>query len=306
MLVGDYVFFGTYLAQVTDPIYMLATSYRRIQNTLVDLEKMLDLLDEPLEIKDPETALELKPFSGKIEFKEVNFAYNPERPILKNISFTINPGETIGIVGPTGSGKSTLMRLLFRLFDVQGGSILFDDQDIRTVTQHSLRKEIGVVPQDTVLFNNSIENNIKYAKPDASHDEVRIAASMADIHDQIMTFPEGFETVVGERGLKLSGGEKQRIAIARTLLKNPLVILLDEATSALDTATEKQIQAALNQVCCYKTTMIIAHRLSTITHADKILVLKQGEIVQQGTHKDLLEEENGLYKELWDQQSNAN
>ena len=183
--VGDYVFFGTYLAQVTDPIYMLATSYRRIQNTLVDLEKMLDLLDEPLEIKDPETALELKPSSGKIEFKEVNFAYNPERPILKNISFTINPGETIGIVGPTGSGKSTIMRLIFRLFDAQEGSILFDDQDVKSVTQYSLRKHIGVVPQDTVLFNSSIEYNIRYARPEATIEDVKTAATMAEIHDQI-------------------------------------------------------------------------------------------------------------------------
>ena len=265
---------------------------------------MLQLLEEPIEVQDLPNAPELEANQGKIEFKDVSFSYLPEWPILKNVSFIINPGETVGIVGPTGSGKSTIMRLIFRLFDAQEGSILFDGQDVKSVTQYSLRKNIGVVPQDTVLFNSSIEYNIRYARPEATIEDVKNAASMAEIHDQIMTFPEGFDTVVGERGLKLSGGEKQRVAIARTILKNPMVVLLDEATSALDSATEKNIQSALNQVCIGKTTVIIAHRLSTITHADQILVLNDGEIVQRGKH-DKLVLEDGIYKELWHQQSNV-
>ena len=301
---GDYILFGTYIMQVMGPLNWLGTLYRVIQDAFVNMENMLDLMEEPLEIKDTPNAPELMPSKGKIEFKDVSFSYSPERPILKNITFEINSGETIGIVGPTGSGKTTLMRLLFRFFDVQEGSILFDGQDIKSVTQHSLRKHIGVVPQDTVLFNDSIEANIKYAKSEAGLGEVKIAASMAEIHDQIMTFSEGYNTVVGERGLKLSGGEKQRVAIARTILKNPMVVLLDEATSALDSATEKNIQLALNRVCIGKTTVIIAHRLSTITHADQILVLNDGEIVQRGKHDELVLED-GLYKELWHQQSNV-
>jgi len=303
--VGDYILFGTYIMQVMAPLNWLGTLYRVIQDAFVNMENMLDLMEEPLEIKDVPNALELIPSKGKIEFKNVSFSYQPERQILKNINFEINAGETIGIVGPTGSGKTTLMRLLFRFFDVQDGVILFDGQDIKHVTQNSLRKHIGVVPQDTVLFNDSIEANINYAKPGATLGEVKTAASMAEIHDQIMNFPDGFDTVVGERGLKLSGGEKQRVAIARTLLKSPLVILLDEATSALDSTTEKHIQSALNKICVNRTTMVIAHRLSTITHADLILVLKEGEIVQRGKHEELLHDEDGLYKELWNQQSNV-
>jgi len=300
--VGDYVLFGTYIMQLMGPLNWLGTLYRVIQESFVNMENMLDLMEEPIEVSDVSNAPDLITTRGKIEFKDVTFYYTPERPILKNISFEVNPGDTVAIVGPTGSGKTTIMRLLFRFFDVKEGSIHFDGQNISQVTQNSLRKHIGVVPQDTVLFNDTIEENIKYAKPGASLDEVKSASKLAEIHDKIMQFPDGYDTVVGERGLKLSGGEKQRVAIARTLLKSPMIILLDEATSALDSATEKNIQFALNQICSNRTTLVVAHRLSTITNANLILVLKDGEIVQSGSHKTLLEI-GGLYKELWDQQA---
>lgn len=285
------------------PLNWLGTLYRVIQESFVNMENMLDLMEEPIEVKDIPGAPDLVASRGKIQFENVGFFYKAERPILKNISFEVNPGQTLAIVGPTGAGKTTIMRLLFRFFDVDEGAILFDGQDIRKVAQNSLRKQIGVVPQDTVLFNDTIEANIKYARPLAALDEVKAASNLAEIHGQIMQFPEEYQTVVGERGLKLSGGEKQRVAIARTLLKSPLVILLDEATSALDSTTEKSIQNALNQICSNRTTIVVAHRLSTITHADQILVLEKGEIVQRGNHKELLEL-GGLYKELWDQQAN--
>jgi len=299
--VGDYVLFGTYIMQLMGPLNWLGTLYRVIQESFVNMENMLDLMDEPIEVSDVSNAPDLITTRGKIEFKDVTFYYTPERPILKNISFEVNPGDTVAIVGPTGSGKTTIMRLLFRFFDVKEGSIHFDGQNICHVTQNSLRKHIGVVPQDTVLFNDTIEENIKYAKPGASLDEVKSASKLAEIHDKIMQFPDGYDTVVGERGLKLSGGEKQRVAIARTLLKSPMIILLDEATSALDSATEKNIQSALNQICSNRTTLVVAHRLSTIKNANLILVLKDGEIVQRGSHETLLEM-GGVYKELWDQQ----
>jgi ATP-binding cassette subfamily B (MDR/TAP) protein 6 len=303
--VGDYVLFGSYILQLMGPLSFLGTLYRIIQESFINMENMMDLLEEPTEIKDVMNAPDLLATRGKIEFKNVSFYYGIERPILKNVSFVVGPGETCAIVGPTGSGKSTMMRLLFRFFDIQEGVILFDEQNIRNVAQNSLRKHIGVVPQDTVLFNDTIEANIKYARPEASLEEVKIASTLAEIHEQIDRFPEGYDTVVGERGLKLSGGEKQRVAIARTLLKSPLVILLDEATSALDSGTEKQIQSALNHVCSNRTTIVVAHRLSTITNADLILVLKNGEIVERGKHNELLEQQ-GLYQNLWEQQSNAN
>jgi len=284
------------------PLNWLGTLYRVIQESFVNMENMLDLMEEPIEVSDLPNAPDLITSRGKIEFKDVTFYYTPERPILKNISFEVNPGETVAIVGPTGSGKTTVMRLLFRFFDVKEGAICFDGQNVCQVSQNSLRKHIGVVPQDTVLFNDTIEANIKYAKPEASLEEVKAASKLAEIHDQIMQFPEGYETVVGERGLKLSGGEKQRVAIARTLLKSPLIILLDEATSALDSSTEKNIQSALTQICYNRTTLVVAHRLSTITNANQILVLKDGEIIQRGNHQKLLEA-GGLYKELWDQQA---
>ena len=266
---------------------------------------MLDLMDESIEVKDVANAPDLIATRGKIEFRNVSFHYKPERQILKDISFEITPGQTVAIVGPTGSGKTTIMRLLFRFFDVTEGSILFDGQEIKYVSQNSLRKQIGVVPQDTVLFNDSIEANIRYAKPEASLDEVKNASKLAEIDAQIMQFPDNYETVVGERGLKLSGGEKQRVAIARTLLKSPLVILLDEATSALDSNTERQIQSALTEICTNRTTLVVAHRLSTITNADVILLLKDGEITQRGTHNELIKYD-GPYKELWNQQARTN
>lgn len=301
--VGDYVLFGTYIMQLMGPLNWLGTLYRVIQESFVNMENMLDLMDEPVEVKDTLNAPDLIASRGKIEFKNVSFAYNPERPILSDVSFEVNPGETMAIVGPTGSGKTTIMRLLFRFFDVQEGVICFDGQDIRKVSQTSLRRHIGVVPQDTVLFNDSIEANIKYARPEASLDEVRAASTLAEIDAKIQTFPEAYETVVGERGLKLSGGEKQRVAIARTLLKSPAIILLDEATSALDSTTEKNIQSALQQICSNRTTIVVAHRLSTITNANQILVLDNGHIVQRGNHQELLSLDSGLYKELWEQQA---
>jgi len=303
--IGDYVLFGTYIAQLMGPLNWLGTLYRVIQESFVNMENMLDLMDESIEVKDVANAPDLIATRGKIEFRNVSFHYKPERQILKDISFEITPGQTVAIVGPTGSGKTTIMRLLFRFFDVTEGSILFDGQEIKYVSQNSLRKQIGVVPQDTVLFNDSIEANIRYAKPEASLDEVKNASKLAEIDAQIMQFPDNYETVVGERGLKLSGGEKQRVAIARTLLKSPLVILLDEATSALDSNTERQIQSALTEICTNRTTLVVAHRLSTITNADVILLLKDGEITQRGTHNELIKYD-GPYKELWNQQARTN
>ena len=258
--VGDYVLFGTYILQLMGPLNWLGTLYRVIQESFVNMENMFDLIEEPIEVKDVPNAPDLLAARGKIEFKNVHFHYKPERKILKGLNFEVNPGETVAIVGPTGAGKSTIMRLVFRFFDVQEGEILFDGQNIKHVSQTSLRKHIGVVPQDTVLFNDSIEANIKYAKPEASLEAVKAAAALAEIDDQISNFPDGYDTVVGERGLKLSGGEKQRVAIARTLLKSPLVVLLDEATSALDSTTEKHIQKALNDICTNRTTLVVAHR----------------------------------------------
>lgn len=304
--VGDYVLFGTYIMQLMVPLNWLGTLYRMIQESFINMENMLDLMDEPIEIQDGPHALPLIATKGKIEFRNVNFSYVPERPIIKDLSFTVESGETYAIVGPTGAGKSTIMRLLFRFYDVNGGAVLIDDQNIKDVTQVSLRQAIGVVPQDTVLFNDTIGANIMYARPEASIEEVMKTAALAEIHGQITQFPEGYDTVVGERGLKLSGGEKQRVAIARTLLKSPLVVLLDEATSALDTQTERNIQDALNIVCANRTTVIIAHRLSTITHANCILVLKDGEVVERGRHEELLSNEDGVYANMWKQQSQVN
>ncbi|RXG60699.1 ATP-binding cassette sub-family B member 6, mitochondrial [Armadillidium vulgare] len=287
--------------QLYTPLNWFGTYYRMIQQSFIDTENMFDLLDEKQEVVDTEIAEDLLLPQGKIEFKNVSFHYTPEKEILSNISFTVLPGKTIAIVGPSGAGKSTIMRLLFRFFEVTGGQILIDDKDIRQYRQRSLRQAFGVVPQDTVLFNESVLYNIKYGKVTASDEEAMGAAQNAEIHESIIDFPDQYETMVGERGLKLSGGEKQRVAIARTILKGPSFILLDEATSALDTQTERNIQAALLKICTGRTTVIIAHRLSTIIHADCILVLQNGVIAEKGSHNDLLHL-GGVYASMWQQQ----
>lgn len=301
LTVGDYVLFATYIIQLYVPLNWFGTFYRQIQKNFVDMENMLELMKEDEEVIDAPNAAELVCSRGSIDFSNVNFGYSPEKIILRNVSFNIGPGKIVALVGPSGAGKSTIMRLLFRFYDVQQGAILIDGQNIKTVTQQSLRRAIGVVPQDTVLFNQTIKYNIKYGRITADDHDVITAARSADIHEKILTFPQQYETQVGERGLRLSGGEKQRVAIARTILKAPQIVLLDEATSALDTTTERNIQAALSRVCANKTTLIIAHRLSTIIHADEILVLKDGEIVERGKHEQLLTD-NGLYAEMWNQQ----
>ncbi|XP_042907782.1 ATP-binding cassette sub-family B member 6 isoform X1 [Parasteatoda tepidariorum] len=298
---GDYVLFSTYILQLYTPLNFFGTYYRMVQTAFVDMENMFTLLSTEPEIVDIPNALPLKIGFGGIEFRDVNFSYIPERQILKNISFKVPAGRTVALVGPTGSGKSTITRLLFRLYDVQSGEIFIDGQNIAKVTQKSVRQCIGVVPQDTVLFNKSIRFNIGYGRPSASDEEIEEASKAAEMHNQILTFPDGYETIVGERGLKLSGGEKQRVAIARTILKAPSIVVLDEATSSLDTQTERLIQNSLSKICANKTSLIIAHRLSTIIHADEILVLKEGEIVERGSHSELLER-NGVYANMWQQQ----
>lgn len=265
------------------------------------MENMFDLMREEQEVLDAPGAGDLAVVRGGIDFNDVTFGYNAERFVLRNVSFTVPAGKTVAIVGPSGAGKSTIMRLLFRFYDVDSGSISVDGQNIKTVRQASLRKAIGVVPQDTVLFNNTIMYNIQYGRVGAPEADVIMAARSADIHERILNFPDKYETQVGERGLRLSGGEKQRVAIARTILKAPSIVLLDEATSALDTQTERNIQSALAKVCANRTTLIIAHRLSTIIHADEIVVLKEGSIVERGRHEILLER-NGVYAEMWSQQ----
>ena len=296
--VGDFVLFATYLVQLYQPLNWFGTYYRMIQQSFIDMENMFELFDVEQEIKDPPDAEPIVLTTGQIEFKNVYFHYNPQKPILQDVSFTVKPGETLALVGPSGAGKSTIIRLLFRFYDVQNGSILIDGQDIRSVKQSSLRQSIGVVPQDTVLFNDNILYNIRYGNIAATDDDVYQASIHADMHERILSFPHKYGTKVGERGLKLSGGEKQRVAIARTILKAPMVVLLDEATSALDTETERHIQASLMKVCEGRTTIIVAHRLSTIIHADKILVVQDGVIAERGRHEELLAA-NGLYAHMW-------
>uniref|UniRef100_A0A182J8S9 ATP-binding cassette sub-family B member 6 n=1 Tax=Anopheles atroparvus TaxID=41427 RepID=A0A182J8S9_ANOAO len=301
LTVGDYVLFASYIIQLYVPLNWFGTFYRAIQKNFVDMENMFDLMREDQEVLDAPGAGELAVVRGAIDFNDVSFGYNIERFVLRNVSFTVPAGRTVAIVGPSGAGKSTIMRLLFRFYDVDSGSISVDGQNIKTVRQASLRQAIGVVPQDTVLFNNTIKYNIQYGRVGAPEADVIMAARSADIHERILTFPDKYETQVGERGLRLSGGEKQRVAIARTILKGPSIVLLDEATSALDTQTERNIQSALAKVCANRTTVIIAHRLSTIIHADEIIVLKEGSIVERGRHEVLLEQ-NGVYAAMWQQQ----
>uniref|UniRef100_A0A9J2P505 ABC transporter domain-containing protein n=2 Tax=Ascaris TaxID=6251 RepID=A0A9J2P505_ASCLU len=299
---GDYVLFTTYMLQLYTPLNFFGTVYRVIQQSFIDMENMFELLAENVEIEDKPDAHPLELHDGSIVFDSVSFGYTSERMVLNGISFAVNKGETVALVGPSGSGKSTIVRLLFRLFDVTDGRILFDGQDIRDVQLKSLRKHIGIVPQDTVLFNETIRYNIRFGNPTANDSQVEEAARMAEIHDRVLSLPQGYDTVVGERGLKLSGGEKQRIAIARTVLKQPRFILLDEATSALDTATERSIQKCLYQMCETRTTLVVAHRLSTIVNANKILVVSQGRITESGTHSQLLEQK-GCYYGMWQAQS---
>ncbi len=303
MTVGDFTLVNLYMIQLAQPLNFFGFVYRSIKQNLVDVEKMFDLLEEAPEIKDPPGAPALSLAGGEVRFENVTFAYDPRRPILKDVSFTVPPGQMVALVGATGSGKSTIGRLLFRYYDT-GGRIAIDGQDIRTVTQASVRGAIGVVPQDTVLFNDTIRYNIGYAKSGAAQSEIEDAARLAHIHKFIAALPDGYDTLVGERGLKLSGGEKQRVAIARVILKGAPILLFDEATSALDTHTEKEIQANLKEVSTGRTTLVIAHRLSTVVDADQILVLDQGEIIERGTHAELLAR-GGAYASAWKRQQQS-
>jgi ATP-binding cassette subfamily B protein len=278
--------------------------YREIRQALIDMEKMFGLLRVDVEVEDRPGAPPLRVERGEIAFENVEFGYDARRPILKGVSFSVPPGKTVAIVGPSGAGKSTISRLLFRFYDVNAGRVTIDGQDIRGVQQQSLRAAIGIVPQDTVLFNDTIYYNISYGRPDASREEVEQAARLARIHEFVLGLPDGYKSMVGERGLKLSGGEKQRVAIARTILKRPEILLFDEATSALDTHTEKEIQKSLREVSANRTTLIIAHRLSTVIHADEIIVLEDGRIVERGRHADLLAR-GGKYAAMWRRQQEA-
>ena len=302
--VGDFVLVNAMMIQLYQPLNFMGMVYREIKQAIIDIEKMFNVLGREAEIKDAPGAKPLVISAGRVRFEDVRFAYEPTRPILKGISFEVPAGKTVAIVGPSGAGKSTISRLLFRLYDVSGGKILIDGQDIRDVTQASLRASIGMVPQDTVLFNDTIRYNIRYGRWDATDTEVEEAARLAQIDHFIRMAPKGYETQVGERGLKLSGGEKQRVAIARTVLKAPPILVLDEATSALDTHTEHEIQGALDRVAKNRTSLVIAHRLSTIVGADEIIVLDQGRIAERGTHAKLLAQ-GGLYASMWNRQREA-
>jgi ATP-binding cassette, subfamily B, heavy metal transporter len=304
MTVGDFVLVNAYLIQLYLPLNFLGMVYRELRQSLIDMQAMFQLLEVDVEVPDPPAAAPLRVSGGRVEFDKVTFGYDTRRPILKGLSLTVPAGKTVAIVGPSGAGKSTISRLLFRFYDVDEGAIRIDGQDLRDVTQTSLRASIGIVPQDTVLFNDTIYYNIAYGRPDAPPSEVEHAAKLARIHDFIMSLPDGYHTKVGERGLKLSGGERQRVAIARTILKRPPILLFDEATSALDTRTEKGIQESLRAISQGVTTLVIAHRLSTVVDADEIVVLENGQIAERGRHAELLAH-RGLYAAMWARQAEA-
>ena len=304
LTLGDLVMVNAFLLQMFQPLGFLGVMYREIKQSITDVERMFTLLHRPREVEDAKNATLLVVQGGEVKFNNVSFSYNADRAILHDVSFTIPAGKTVAAVGASGAGKSTLARLLFRFYDVNNGSIKIDNQDIRQVTQESLHAAIGVVPQDTVLFNDSIYYNIAYGRPEATRDEVMAAARAAHIFDFIESLPQGWDSIVGERGLKLSGGEKQRVAIARTLLKNPAILILDEATSALDTKTEKAIQAELLEIAKSRTSLIIAHRLSTVVEADEILVIDAGRIIERGRHPELLAK-NGVYATMWTMQQQS-
>jgi len=298
MTIGDLVLVNALMIQLYVPLNLLGFVYREIRQSLADMERLFTLNEMKAEIADAPDAQALQVNHGEVRFEHVDFHYEASRPILENVSFSVGAGKTVAVVGPSGAGKSTLARLLFRFYDVTAGAITIDGQDIRAVTQESLRAAIGIVPQDTVLFNDTLEYNIAYGRTSATHEEIEAVARMAQLDDFIARLPEGYATSVGERGLKLSGGEKQRVAIARTLLKRPQILIFDEATSSLDSRSEKQIQAAMHNIAREHTTLIIAHRLSTIVDADEILVLEHGRIVERGQHALLLARE-GLYARMW-------
>ena len=302
--IGDFVMVNALMVQLYMPLNFIGSSYREIKQGLIDVEGMFRLLSVNAEVKDKPDAVSLTPGKAAIAFDNVSFAYDAERPIIKGLSFNVPAGHTVAIVGPSGAGKSTISRLLYRFYEVTGGKITIDGQNIAEVTQKSLRASIGMVPQDTVLFNDTIRYNIRYGRPDATDAEVEAAAKMAQIHKFIMSLPKGYDAMVGERGLKLSGGEKQRVSIARTILKGPPILILDEATSALDSFTEQEIQSALRKVSRNRTTIVIAHRLSTVVDADEIIVLDAGRISERGTHNQLLRKK-GVYAAMWNRQREA-
>ncbi len=304
MSLGDFVLINVFMMQIYRPLNFIGFVYREIRQGLTDIEVMFTLLDQDAEIQDKQGAKPLELDGSVLKFDDIKFSYDAEREILKGISFEVPEGKTIAIVGPSGAGKSTISRLIYRFYDVIDGSVEIDGQDVRDVTQKSLRAAIGMVPQDTVLFNDTIAYNIRYGRPDASDEAVKEAAKLAQIADFIDQLPQGYDTSVGERGLKLSGGEKQRVAIARTILKNPAILILDEATSALDTQTERDIQSALDHIAKNRTTLVIAHRLSTVINADEIIVLRAGEIAERGNHNSLLTLD-GLYAQMWNRQREA-